>query len=218
MDLRKYLTILTALLMICTSTFALDYPKDWWKPIPKEQAESWEILPQDAKPGEVILSKRNELGIFSNLSFAPFTLDGELYNSVEGLWQGMKYPDPDLKDDPRLLIPNWPHTRKEVYLMSSWDSKTAGNEANAIYEQHKLKFISYKDHQFLSKDGKEGSNFHLALITRAIREKVNQNPKIKDLLLQTKGLILKPDHTQGEKDPPAYKYHEILMRIRNEYN
>jgi hypothetical protein len=39
------------------------YPAAWWAPVPRESAASWEILPQDAGPGEVILSKRTELGI-----------------------------------------------------------------------------------------------------------------------------------------------------------
>ena len=32
------------------------YPASWWTPAPKEGAPSWEILPQEAGPGEVILS------------------------------------------------------------------------------------------------------------------------------------------------------------------
>ena len=206
------------MLVFYTTPLLAEYPSEWWKPVSREQAESWEILPQDAKAGEVILSKRTELGVFSNLGFAPFNLDNETYNSVEGLWQGMKYPDPALVNDPRLLIQNWPHQRKDVYLMSGWDSKTAGNEANGIYEKNNLKMISYKDHQFYSKDGAEGSQFHYQLISRAIKEKVNQNPKIKELLLKTKGLVLKPDHIIGEKEPPAYEYHKILMKIRDELN
>ncbi len=215
MNLNRLAFIFSVLVLTINTSFA-DYPTEWWKPFPKEQAESWEILPQDAKAGEVILSKRNELGVFSNLALAPFKLDGELYNSVEGLWQGMKYPDPALKDDPRLKISPWPHTRKEVYLMSGWNGKIAGNEANDIYKKNNLSLVSYKDRQFLAKDKAEGSQFHFELITRAIREKVNQNPKIRELLLKTKGLVLKPDHKIGENEPPAYEYYKILMKIRDE--
>ncbi len=63
------------------------YPSHWWKPVSKEQAASWEVLPQEARPGEVILSKRNELGLLSNFAPTPFTLDGERYASLEGFWQ-----------------------------------------------------------------------------------------------------------------------------------
>src|SRR3989304_3433110 len=39
------------------------YPAHWWTPVAEEGAPEWEILPQAAKPGEVILSKRHELGL-----------------------------------------------------------------------------------------------------------------------------------------------------------
>src|SRR4249919_3223754 len=67
------------------------YPAHWWTPVPKEGAPAWEVLPQEAGPGEVILSKRNELGLLSNFSATPFMLDGKTYGSMEGFWQMMKY-------------------------------------------------------------------------------------------------------------------------------
>jgi len=60
------------------------YPAHWWTPVPEDQKPAWEVLPQAAKPGEVILSKRNELGILSNFAATPFTLRGKRYASVEG--------------------------------------------------------------------------------------------------------------------------------------
>lgn len=193
-----------------------DYPADWWKEIPKTQAKGWEILPQDAAQGEVVLSKRTELGIFSNLAYSPFILDGIKYNSIEGLWQGMKYPDKNLPDDVRFSAKDWAYAREDVYLLSGWDSKNAGNLANEVYANNKFKWINYQDHKFSYTDMAEGSDFHLILITRAIREKVNQNEEIKILLLKTKGLKLKPDHFMSDRVPASFKYHEILMTIRDE--
>src|SRR5580698_1482708 len=69
------------------------YPAHWWAPIPEDQKAVWEILPQAAGPGEVILSKRNELGILSNFAPTPFTFRGRQYASVEGFWQMMLYPE-----------------------------------------------------------------------------------------------------------------------------
>src|SRR4051812_33195562 len=69
------------------------YPAEWWAPIPESERQSWEILPQDAGADEVIVSKRTELGVFSNLTAAPFEFEGTHYASVEGLWQMMKYPE-----------------------------------------------------------------------------------------------------------------------------
>jgi len=107
----------SAILCAAVSAFAQPapgYPAHWWTPVPAESAASWEILPQAAKPGQVILSKRNELGILSNLAATPFTLRGQRYASVEGFWQMMLYPEGPR--DPRALAPGivWPHTCEEV--------------------------------------------------------------------------------------------------------
>ncbi len=71
----RFSTILATLLLIClgcdqapppksTAAAAPHYPPHWWESVSKEGAPDWEILPQEAGPGEVILSKRNELGLF----------------------------------------------------------------------------------------------------------------------------------------------------------
>ena len=57
-------------------TQSTPYPAHWWTPAAAEGAPAWEILPQAAKPGEVILSKRNELGLLSNFAATPFTFLG----------------------------------------------------------------------------------------------------------------------------------------------
>src|SRR6478609_5257577 len=64
-----------------------NYPAHWWTPIPTNGAPAWEILPQAAGPGEVILSKRNELGLLSNFAPTPFTFRGQRYASLEGFGQ-----------------------------------------------------------------------------------------------------------------------------------
>ena len=53
------------------------YPDIWFAAINDPNKPDWEIFPQEAKPGEVILSKRNELGILSNFAATPFVLDGK---------------------------------------------------------------------------------------------------------------------------------------------
>jgi hypothetical protein len=102
------------------------YPSQWWAPIVDPHKPDWEILPQAAKPGEVILSKRNELGILSNFAATPFTLRGSRYASVEGFWQMMLYPEG--ADDPRArAVLKWPHTRAEVAQMTAFEAKAAGD-------------------------------------------------------------------------------------------
>jgi hypothetical protein len=72
---------------------ASGYPAHWWAAVSKEGAPEWEIMPQEAKRGEVILSKRNELGLLSNFAATPFEYRGKRYASLEGFWQMMKYPE-----------------------------------------------------------------------------------------------------------------------------
>src|SRR5438876_234283 len=79
------------------------YPGHWWAPVPKEGAPDWEILPQEAGPGEVILSKRHELGLLSNFAATPFIFRDKRYASLEGFWQMMLYPEGN--DDPRAKFP-----------------------------------------------------------------------------------------------------------------
>src|SRR5439155_1434171 len=107
------------------------YPAHWWAPVSKEGAPAWEILPQEAGPGEVILSKRNELGLLSNFAATPFTFRGQRYASLEGFWQMMKYPQG--AGDPRAKFPGltWPYTREQVSQMTAFEAKRAGTLARA---------------------------------------------------------------------------------------
>src|SRR5260221_6963813 len=109
------------------------FPKEWFAPVSDLNKPDWEILPQEAKPGEVILSKRNELGILSNFAAPPFTYNGERYASVEGFWQMMLYPDicPDCDPDPRLMSKKvtWKYYRFQVAQMTGFEAKQAGTLA-----------------------------------------------------------------------------------------
>src|SRR5947207_2341344 len=80
-----------------------NYPAHWWAAVDTNGAPGWEIFPQAAAPGEVILSKRHELGLLSNFAPTPFTFRGKSYASLEGFWQMMKYPEDE--HDPRATFP-----------------------------------------------------------------------------------------------------------------
>src|SRR5580658_10460074 len=118
----------------CQIVGAGSYPAHWWTPVPEDRKASWEILPQAAKPGEVILSKRNELGILSNFAATPFEFHGQRYASLEGFWQMMKYPEGP--DDPRAKFPGiqWKLERTAVAQMTAFDAKRAGDVASRNME------------------------------------------------------------------------------------
>src|SRR5229473_2490617 len=123
------LRILVFLLVVvgCRTPYeAGPYPPHWWAPVSKEGAPAWEILPQEAGAGEVILSKRNELGLLSNFAATPFVFHGKRYASLEGFWQMMKYPEG--ADDPRanFLGLKWKYTRAQVAQMVAFEANHAG--------------------------------------------------------------------------------------------
>jgi predicted NAD-dependent protein-ADP-ribosyltransferase YbiA (DUF1768 family) len=190
------------------------YPAHWWTPVPKEGAPAWEILPQEAGPGEVILSKRNELGLLSNFAATPFVFHGKRYASLEGFWQMMKYPEG--ADDPRATFPGltWPYTREQVAQLSSFEAKRAGNVGEENMKKMGITWVTFESKRMEYKPSTPGE--HSRLIVEATREKVRQNPEVKRGLLSTGNLVLKPDHHQEPNAPAAWRYNEILTQIRAE--
>ena len=224
-----YMTLLNFMRFIVFSFFILStgcvsaqidssakYPDAWWAVVPADQLASWEIPPQAAhrELGEVILSKRNELGQFSNLADVSFELDGQKYASIEGLWQSLKFPES--ADDERLKDQNivWPALRAEVMLMSGFAAKKAGDLANANMKKLGIKWVTYQNKK-IEYTGRD-QNEHYQLILRASRAKILQNTSLRALLLKTGSLKLLPDHQQKADSPPAYRYFDIYMKLRAE--
>lgn len=194
---------------------AESYPDLWWKPVPESDLASWEIGPQaaDRSQNEVILSKRNELGALSNFYAAAFELKGRNYASVEGFWQAMKYPENE-KDPRNVKGVIWPFTRAQVEQMTAFDAKKAGEVASQNMKKLGISWITF-DGQRLDYKGKD-QQAHYELIYSATLAKIQQNPNVQKILLKTCGLKLLPDHRQEENSPPAYRYFEIAMRIRDQ--
>lgn len=191
-----------------------DYPAAWFAPLgPDVKKASWEIAPDDAKAGEAILSKRTELGVFSNFAATPFELDGKKYASVEGFWQAMWYPEN--ADDPRSKE-GLPHTRAAVEAMTAFDAKRAGDEAKKKLSAAGIKWMTYGGKKFEPKGSKEDQAFHLELVTRAMKAKLDQNARVKELLLKTGDLVLRADHRPSSDATPAHAYYDIWMKLRAE--
>lgn len=191
------------------------YPAEWFEPVSQEKKYSWEILPQEAAPGEVILSKRHELGIFSNFAATPFEYRGKRYASVEGFWQMMLYPESPRDPRARCRKARWPaHRRADVAQMVAFEAKKAGDEAFAAMKACGIDWVSFEGERFRYESQTPGR--HHQLIIEAMRAKLEQNPKVRELLLQTAGLRLRPDHHQDPHSPPEWRYFEIWMQFREE--
>jgi len=191
-----------------------NYPAHWWTPVTTNGAPTWEILPQAAAPGEVILSKRNELGLLSNFAATPFTFHDKRYASLEGFWQMMKYPENT--SDPRARFPGlqWVYTRNEVAQLTSFDAKRAGDSAERNMKVMGITWVSFEGEKIEYRA--VGNSRFYDLIVAATREKIRQNPEVQKVLLATGNLILKPDHHQETNAPAAWRYYEILSQIRTE--
>jgi hypothetical protein len=190
------------------------YPALWWQPVPVEGTPAWEILPQAAAPGEVILSKRNELGLLSNFAPTPFEFHGKRYASLEGFWQMMKYPENPR--DPRSTIPGleWAYTRDQVAQLTSFAAKHAGDMADTNMAKMGITWVTFEGERMEYRPAVPG--LHYKLIVAATREKVRQNPEVRRVLLSTGNLVLKPDHHQEPNAPAAWRYYKILTQIRTE--
>ena len=190
------------------------YPASWWQEFPRDQAASWEILPQDAGAGEVILSKRTELGVFSNFAETPIHIDGQSYRSLEGFWQMMKYPESALDERARFPGIVWPHQRTDVAQMVGFAAKAAGDAGSNNMRTMGINWVTYQGVRLPYRVLEKGE--HYKLIVRAMRQKLEEHPELKVLLLSTGDLKLRPDHDQGSDTPPAWKYYEIYMELRSE--
>ncbi len=202
-------------LISCAHVDRSQYPSHWWTAVPKEGAPDWEILPQEAGPNEVILSKRNELGILSNFAPTPFVYEGIRYASVEGFWQMMKYPEgkDDIRSNPSLV---WTYNREQVQSLTAFEAKKAGSLAEENMKKLGIDWVSFNGQKMPYRSMIPGE--HYKLILAAMKAKMEQNPEVKKILLSTGNLKLKPDHKQSPFSPPEWKYYEIWMKFRDELN
>jgi predicted NAD-dependent protein-ADP-ribosyltransferase YbiA (DUF1768 family) len=192
-----------------------NYPEHWWQAYPESERQIWEILPQAAQreKSEVILSKRNELGLLSNFAATPFEFRGKRYASLEGFWQMMKYPEG--KSDPRFTpAVKWEFTREQVAQMVAFDAHAAGVKAEENMNKLGIDWISFEGEQLRFKSDPKHIDRHYELISGAIRAKAEQNPKVKEVLLATGDLKLRPNHFEDSDGTKSWQYYSIWMKIR----
>lgn len=192
-------------------TWRQGYPPHWWENVPPEQAKGWEILPQEAGFMEVILSKRNELGLLSNFAETPFVYRGVCYRTLESFWQMMKYPEgPD--DERWGWIKTWIYSREQVIQFSGSKAKAAGNYANKLMDSHSANWVTFEGKKLVFAESPAGE--HYELIWQSFLEKARQNPRVLEVLQKTGKLQLRPDHKISTKAPREWHYHLLWMDLR----
>ncbi|MCK6599932.1 MAG: NADAR family protein, partial [Bdellovibrionaceae bacterium] len=160
-------------------------------------------------------SKRNELGLLSNFAATPFSLKKKHYASIEGFWQSLKYPELKLDERSR-LTKEWPFKRSEVEQMTAFEAMNAGKKANEIMSKYHITWISFAGEKIAFKTDKKDIEKHYNIIEMATRAKIDQNPEVKKVLLQTGNLTLRPDHHEDKDGTKAWRYYEIYMKLREE--
>jgi predicted NAD-dependent protein-ADP-ribosyltransferase YbiA (DUF1768 family) len=214
--MRRLLGLFAVLLLAsCANKTVRNYPDHWWKPVEDKTVKRWEVLPQaaDRNKNEVILSKRNELGILSNFAHTPFEFEGKKYESVEGVWQSMKFPE-STKDARFKSGISWKHKRSDVAQMVAFKAKKAGGIGSKNMKKLGINYVTWKGKKMTYRTSEKGE--HYQLIRKLMRTKLEQNPNVKRILLATGDLKLLPDHKVKPTAPPAWRYFDIWMELREE--
>lgn len=130
----------------------------------------------------------------SNFAPTPFVLDGHRYSSVEAFYVSLKF-----SDDPRM--------QASIRRMDGKKAKRAGSKSKATR-------ATYQGREFLL-----GSPEHHALIKRAMRAKLEQNPELARAFVATHPRPIIHDTGQPERSTtafPASAFIRILTELRDE--
>jgi hypothetical protein len=122
---------------------------------------------------------------------------------------------PEGPDDPRARFPglSWPHTRDQVAQMTAFEAKRAGDAAFANMKKMGIDWVTFEGKRMTYWSLQRGE--HYRLIREAMQAKLEQNPKVREILLSTGALRLRPDHYQPKEAPDEWRYFQIWMELRN---
>ena len=129
------------------------------------------------------------LRLISNFAHTPFRLAGLAYESIEGFWQGLKFPDAA--------------DRRRLAGLHGSDARDAGYDAP---EQDTLVY-----------DGEEvrvGTYGHWRLMERACRAKFTQHAAAREALLSTRNRPLVHQVKRDSRNIPGVIMAAIWMRAR----
>ena len=128
----------------------------------------------------------------------------------------MKFPG-DIaaaEEDPRRAA-SWPYTRFQVAALYGMAAKEAGETANQKMQVLGISWLSFEGVR-IEYRGKN-QHEHYQIIFEATLAKVEQNSRVRELLLETGDLVLRPDHyVEPGAVTPASRYNEIAMKIRSQ--
>lgn len=130
--------------------------------------------------------------MLSPLFSRPFELDGHMFSSFEGFFNGIKFPE----GDPR---------RKRAFASSYGYAQRFGDEAQNVWVWWGGKRIPF------------GSRTHIEIITQAHRASILQNDDLKQVLADTGNLEL--THKIETREDPIYSekmFCETLTKLRSE--
>jgi predicted NAD-dependent protein-ADP-ribosyltransferase YbiA (DUF1768 family) len=131
----------------------------------------------------------------SNFTRSPFILDGVMYESFEGFWQGLKFPEGN---------PKRTEARKLFWIQAKLISK--GIDSNKLYYNNKNKIIKYNSKELYE------------LAKRAERERFLQNPNQLQALLSTgNSKLIHFVQINNSKSLPRKMFCKILTELRVEF-
>lgn len=138
--------------------------------------------------------------MLSNLTYAPFEMDGQRFASVEGFWQGIKRVYGDRERD-------------QIFQLFGIPAKRAGRL------EEPPEFAWYQNQAFPM-----GSQCHQLLLKRAVAHKLRDNPDIGLLLLATNDDVIlhDPKKSNGESFPnsaliPNEVFASFVTELRSEF-
>ena len=127
--------------------------------------------------------------LISNFAYTPFSLHGRAYASVEGFWQGLKFPDEE--------------SRSRVAQMHGLEAKQAGAEA-----------LEAETIQYEGRTIRVGTYEHWGLMYEACWAKFTQAEEAQRALLNTGTRPLTHRSRRDSRSIPGAIMADIWMRIR----
>jgi hypothetical protein len=97
--------------------------------------------------------------------------------------------------------------------MTAFDAKDAGTLAEENMRKMSIDWVTFEGKRIPYRSASKGE--HYRLIVAAMRAKLEQNPKVRGVLLAG-NLVLRPDHVEEPGAPGEWRYYEIWMEIRRE--